>query len=518
MSRVTQAGLLGALTLAANLFMPVALAGQDLDRGRELYEKWCAGCHGNDGTGNGAAAEFMLPRPRNFSRAVFQIRTTANGELPTDDDLRRIIDVGMPGTTMPGWENKFSSRERDDVIAYVKSFSRFFDGPAPEPIAVSAPPRVTPEGIAEGRRVFLEDLECYKCHGDQGRGDGPSAAEQTDDWDFPILPRDLTENWFFNGGGSVEDIHMRLLTGLDGTSMPSFTDAIDAGVITDEQLWRVAQYVASLSPEGPPRVRDVVRAALATGSLPGGPEAPEWEVVERYYIPMVGQIILAPRAFSPTVDGLWVQAMHDGTNLSILISWDDPSESPDPRWQEYHDLVALAMTDVDGPMSADQGPDRLMVQFPLRQETGTDLPFFLGGDARRAAYSLRWASDPDRLEQGTSRGLDAFIPVTGEVTHAAIFSDGQWRLQLNRALMPADTTAAAVFPLGVPLPIAFFAADGSNGEDSMRGSVSAWYAIYLDVPTPPSTFVIPVVAVMLTAGLGLVAVWRAKAEEQGKTE
>ena len=160
MSRVTQAGLLGALTLAANLFMPVALAGQDLDRGRELYEKWCAGCHGNDGTGNGAAAEFMLPRPRNFSRAVFQIRTTANGELPTDDDLRRIIDVGMPGTTMPGWENKFSSRERDDVIAYVKSFSRFFDGPAPEPIAVSAPPRVTPEGIAEGRRVFLEDLEC----------------------------------------------------------------------------------------------------------------------------------------------------------------------------------------------------------------------------------------------------------------------------------------------------------------------------------------------------------------------
>ena len=110
--------------------------------------------------------------------------------------------------------------------------------------------------------------------------------------------------------------------------------------------------------------------------------------------------------------------------------------------------------------------------------------------------------------------MDAFSPGPGEVTHSAIFSAGQWRLQLNRALTPADTTAAAVFPQGLVLPVAFFAADGSNGEDAMRGSISAWYAIYLDVPTPPSTFIIPLVAVVMTAGLGLVAVWRAKLGEQ----
>ena len=58
--------------------------------------------------------------------------------------------------------------------------------------------------------------------------------------------------------------------------------------------------------------------------------------------------------------------------------------------------------------------------------------------------------------------------------------------------------------------MAFYAADGTNAEGEVSGSVSAWYAIYLDVPTPPRVFIAPIVAVMLTAGLGLTIVWRAQ--------
>jgi hypothetical protein len=53
-------------------------------------------------------------------------------------------------------------------------------------------------------------------------------------------------------------------------------------------------------------------------------------------------------------------------------------------------------------------------------------------------------------------------------------------------------------------------ADGTNAEDDVRGSVSAWYAIYLDVPLPPKVFIAPVVATLLTAGLGLIIVARAQ--------
>ena len=47
---------------------------------------------------------YMLPRPRDFTKGVYQIRTTASGELPTDADIRRVIDDGMPGTAMPEWK------------------------------------------------------------------------------------------------------------------------------------------------------------------------------------------------------------------------------------------------------------------------------------------------------------------------------------------------------------------------------------------------------------------------------
>ncbi len=119
---------------------PCSLEGQGVERGKELYDKWCAGCHGDTGAGDGEAAAYMLPRPRDFTTAVYQVRTTASGELPTDDDMRAVIDNGMPGTAMPGWADKLSGRERDDVIAYLKSFSRFFQGAAPEPISVGRQP------------------------------------------------------------------------------------------------------------------------------------------------------------------------------------------------------------------------------------------------------------------------------------------------------------------------------------------------------------------------------------------
>jgi cytochrome c oxidase cbb3-type subunit 2 len=213
------------------------LPAQDLERGRAVYNKWCAGCHGDDGKGTGEAAAFMLPRPRDFTRGDYQIRTTASGELPTDADIRRMVDGGMPGTSMPGWASRLSEDERNDVVAYLKTFSRFFEGASPEAVDFGRPPRVTAEGLAEGERVFQE-LECFKCHGVGGRGDGQAAPTLTDDWDFPVWAADLTEPWAFNGGGTVEQIYRRFRTGLNGTPMPSYSDVLDAEIVTEEQLWR----------------------------------------------------------------------------------------------------------------------------------------------------------------------------------------------------------------------------------------------------------------------------------------
>src|SRR5436309_6223419 len=120
-SRLAVAALVGLLPSLAS-----RLPAQDTTRGKVVYVKWCAGCHGDDGAGDGPAAAYMLPRPRNFTVGLYKVRTTASGQLPTDADLLRAIDNGLPGSAMPGWKGRLSDTERRNVMAYIKTFSSFF--------------------------------------------------------------------------------------------------------------------------------------------------------------------------------------------------------------------------------------------------------------------------------------------------------------------------------------------------------------------------------------------------------
>ena len=479
--------------------------------GKATYVKWCAGCHGDTGAGDGPGATAMLPRPRDFTRGVYKIRTTASGEIPTDDDLMRVIADGMPGTAMPAWKTKLSEQERRDVVAYLKSFSSFFAGTQAKAVAIGKEPGGGDQAIVDGKATFTK-LECAKCHGANGRGDGKSAPTLKDDWGHPIHAADLTENWRFRGGSDVQAIYTRLRTGLDGTPMPSFGDAIDQKLITDEQLWHVAAYVRSLSP-APPPVREVVRARLVA-ALPRTPDDSAWAQAERYWIPLVGQIIVKPRWFAPTVDGAWVQAMHDGQRLALRIVWDDPSSSPAPAWSEWLARLDTTLTTADGALPAQQGPDKLIVQWPQRSDDDTERPYFLGGSTRRPVQLWRWSSAPDQMEVGAAQGLGTFAPSSAagpdSVRHVARYDAGQWRVQLVRALRTGDTLHAPVFMPGKAVPVVFFVADGSNGEDDARAAVSTWYAVYLDVPTPKRVYAAPAITVLLTAGLGLLLVTRAQ--------
>jgi mono/diheme cytochrome c family protein len=150
-------------------------------KGKVVYDKWCAGCHGEKGDGDGDGAREMLPRPRDFTRGVYKIRTTASGEIPTDDDLMHVIAEGMPGTAMPAWKAKLNEQERRDVVAYIKSFSSFFASSQAKPVQLSKDPGGGDQAIADGKATFTK-LECMKCHGPAGRGDGKSAPTLKDDW------------------------------------------------------------------------------------------------------------------------------------------------------------------------------------------------------------------------------------------------------------------------------------------------------------------------------------------------
>src|SRR5256885_2687769 len=327
-----------ALGLAARPPFPLPpspLPVQDTVKGKVVYEKWCAGCHGETGAGDGPAAAYMLPRPRNFTGAVYKIRTTASGQLPTDADLLRVLDEGLPGSAMPPWKGRLSDAERRDVVAYLKTFSSFFADTSQHVVALkfgSEPGGGTSAEALKVGRQFYDSIGCRKCHGDQGRGDGPSAPTLKDDPGFPIFAADLHQSWRVPGGAGNAAIYRRLRTGLDGTPMPSFSDLIDQKFLTDEQLWRLAPYRRTPLPARAPEVRDVIHAPRILGGLPRSPDDSAWARAEHYWFPLVGQVIRKPRWFAPGVAGVWVQAVHTRDSLALRLRWGDRSESPDTGW------------------------------------------------------------------------------------------------------------------------------------------------------------------------------------------
>ncbi|HEY7651520.1 MAG TPA: cbb3-type cytochrome c oxidase subunit II [Methylomirabilota bacterium] len=216
-------------------------SGRDLlALGREVYQTRCVGCHGVKGDGNGVAATFLSPRPRDFTVGVFKFRTTPSGSLPTDGDLFRTVTRGVRWTAMPTW-HELPDKERLAVVAFIKTFSTRWKDETPEPtLLIGDPPKATPELVARGKDLYVK-AKCFQCHGPGGKGDGPSADELKDLAGFPIRPADFTRGQF-KGGSGVRDIYRTMSLGLDGTPMPSFADSM-----SEQERWAISYYVLSLS-------------------------------------------------------------------------------------------------------------------------------------------------------------------------------------------------------------------------------------------------------------------------------
>jgi cytochrome c oxidase cbb3-type subunit I/II len=169
------------------------LAGR-VRKGKEVFDRHCAGCHGPEGRGNGPAAPSLFIRPRNFTIGKYKYRSTPVGAMPLDGDLYRSIFRGLPGSSMPSWK-ELSDDQIWLLVDYVKTFFEgdkvFNDLQAVLPI--SPPQRFDGNpalDLARGRAVYLAG-QCYNCHGKEGRADGPGWNETADDWGAALRPRDL---------------------------------------------------------------------------------------------------------------------------------------------------------------------------------------------------------------------------------------------------------------------------------------------------------------------------------------
>jgi mono/diheme cytochrome c family protein len=232
------------------------------------YRRYCVGCHGPLGDGNGEVAQWleppMWPKPRNFQLGIFKCRSTLTGTLPTDQDIYDAMSRGLDRSAMPIW-NTFTKQERVDLVAFVKHFSpRFVSEKPGTPIQIPPEPEVTAERIKAGRDVFAK-VQCWKCHGVVGNADGPSASTLQDDLGRPIAAFNFTDGSRPKCGSTDEDIYRIFMTGLDGTPMPSFADNIKP-----EEAWDLVFYLRTLMSQ-PSKAKEL---AKPLGLKPVDPNAP----------------------------------------------------------------------------------------------------------------------------------------------------------------------------------------------------------------------------------------------------
>ncbi|MFQ5911673.1 MAG: c-type cytochrome [Nitrospinota bacterium] len=475
--------------------------------GKKIYTSWCSFCHGEEGDGKGPVASYLDPRPRDFTSNLFKFRTTTTGELPTDEDLYRTVSLGVPGTAMPAWgEGNFrlSAQDRWKVVFYIKTLAEDFGDPDLSPynalIDLPAPPPKRAELIARGRELYQDKTKggCVKCHGPEGRGDGPEAGAQQDDWGFRILAQDLTRSWRYkNWGSSPEQIFRTLSTGINGTPMPGYADSL-----SEEERWALAYYVDSLVIR--PLTGDVVLPVpRAEGELPTDPKDPRWAKAPALYVRMSGQVVVSPRWQNPSVDMVHVQAFYNEKGIALRLTWDDrfkdvTHEKPEgvSGWESKDSYVK-----VETVRKLKNLRDAIALEFPTDLTEGPQKPYFMLGQSGRPVNLWEWRADWNEKPEthGGRTVIEAIarsfkkppkpLPKASQNTNGrGAWERGQWTVVLTRSLTTQDTRRQIQFRTGPFIPFAVHAWDGSNGEFGLLRSISSWHYLKLQRKTPASVY------------------------------
>jgi mono/diheme cytochrome c family protein len=496
--------------------------GDRLAAGKQLYGSYCAQCHGDKGDGNGPAAKFLYPKPRDFGEAKFRLVTTTN-RVPSDDDLMRVISRGMPGSAMFPFDH-LSESDRQALVTYVRHLTRttkeeLFRRQAEEEgttirraeltklvneytvpdSALEVPdhlPTFGPESVARGQAIYLK--QCSACHGPTGKGDG--AQVQHDDNGMPTRPRDFTRG-IFKGGKERQQLYARIALGLPGTPMPGSPDLKPA------DMGDLINYVLSLSESEAhtkvehkrtqlvaKRVRESLAKKIADDTWKAAPAIP---------------IVVSPlwwRDYTPPE--LEVQALHDGTTLAIRLSWKDelPNQSVS-RPEDFEDMAAVQLFKGNPEPFLGMGSDTLkpdlwlwraswqrpasdanaiLDDYPLQSPNylellkGKDVPDFL--TARAAGNPHAHA---DREQSASSLvaggfGSTTFRPqASQQVTAHSTRKEGRWTVVLQRPLQ-VEAKDGISLAAGDRCSIAFALWDGEARDRNGQKLISIWHGLKLE--------------------------------------
>lgn len=425
---------------------------------------------------------------------------------------------------MPSWE-LIAEHDRWALARYVKTLVRTFDEDEgkwlnlydlrgeTKPVDVGTAPPSTPERVARGKLVYRKG-ECWKCHGETGKGDGPSAAEQKDESGYPILPRDYSEG-VFKGGRRPEDLFRRISFGIG--PMPAHE-----GTLSAEERWDVVCYVLSLVKPEAQRMAEQKRRSLVArrtaGAIPLDPADPFWAAREETYLPLMPLWWRKDR-----IEGVLVSAVHDGKEIAIRLSWADPVKNGAAiRPQDFRDGAAIQFAkSSDAPFIA-MGADNEKVNIwlwksdreggkegfptvqgtyphmavddypslkdwkpgegfaakdkPLTDHTPLSQPGWASGNV---VSNPAKGSPVENLAASGFSTLATLGPDAQIVEGRGAWDKGVWRVVFRRTLKGRTPTDAELTP-GRRIPIAFAVWDGNFKDRDGQKAITIWHDLEVE--------------------------------------
>lgn len=487
---------------------------QLLEKGKQVYNRQCAPCHGEDGRGEGKAAYLLYPKPRDFVTANYRVVSTWE-RVPTDDDLFYVISRGIPGSAMPSWGH-LDEETRWALVHYVKSFAEkpityFEEETTQDKGIIKVPPEPPYDAAAQrqAREWFVK--ACAPCHGMEGRGDG--AQLQLDEKGLPTRPRDLTQG-IFKGGAAPEQIYRRIVAGLPGSPMPMNQWAYG------ELAWHLTHYVLSMSSEAQRQLVEMKKyriIARRVDNIPEHPDANIWAQAEPVNLHMMP---LWWRNDRPEI--LTVQALHDGKQLALRLMWSDKTNNHTViRVQDFRDAAAVEISPTSDPPFFGMGEAGHPVNIWMwKSERQADLePAFqdidkvypnIGIDSypnlmrsaleqpTRHALTLQsdptfitgWGagnivSDPTRMSAVEDLSAIGFSTLRARssndppVEAKGVYDLGTYRVVFRRNLLGKGPNSVDLRP-GMVVPVAFAIWDGDAKDRDGKKSVTIWQDLVIE--------------------------------------
>jgi len=194
--------------------------GVTLSSGLIVYAENCAACHGSNGAGT----------------LIAPALDSADLRTNSPEELSDLVDNGVPGTLMAGWQGMLSPEEIDSVISLIYRWPEMMLAGVefPEVEVMSIPS--SPELIADGQRLF--NIACKSCHGLDGYGTAMAPA---------------VNNQIFLSQTPDAAIYQIIAGGVPDTLMPAWGSRL-----TDRDIQSLVAFLRSMEPTAPAIVQPVL--------------------------------------------------------------------------------------------------------------------------------------------------------------------------------------------------------------------------------------------------------------------